>query len=491
MDAFRPQPFYNRADELRALDHAYRHSTPGGQLALLYGRRRIGKTFLLQRFFTAGVTGTESPKPHAYYLADQTTAPEQRVGLAAQVLSALPDPGVTVEDLAVSYAAILRFVSGKCRQGERFGLVLDEFPYMVAQTPDLPSVIQSWWDREGIHSQLFVVLCGSQLSVMSSLGSESEPLFGRFNAGIILLPPLRYDEVSGFYAGSAGYGIPETLTMYGVFGGTPRYHALVDSSRPMAEEIVNLVLRPGSPLENEVRFLLGSQQVRDPSPYNAVLRAIASGATQYGQIIQRSGTDRGSLPHYLRVLHELNWIRKETSFGEKTERRAIYRLSDPFLSFWFHFVAPLASDLQFSDPVQVYQQRIEPYLSDYMGRYVFEDICIQWLKKHASSRLGLGVRDVQRYWSRDGRTEIDLVAELDKGSYLFGECKWNRERLIGTNVYANLAAKVAGLPEAKWRDRPTYILFALGGFTPDLVTLAADQANRLHLVSGSDLFSDT
>jgi AAA+ ATPase superfamily predicted ATPase len=483
----RAEPFYDRTDELRALDRAWRLPGESGQMALLYGRRRIGKTYLLQRFFTAGVTGQDVPKPHAYYLAEQSTAPAQRMALAENVLAALPDPGVSVNELSVSYNTILRHISARGGGGDRFGLVLDEFPYLVDQTPELPSVIQSWWDRDGVHSRVFLVLCGSMMSAMASLGTESQPLFGRFNAGIHKLQPLRYDEVSLFYEQSALYRTREALVMYGVFGGTPRYHAMVNTSRPMGEEIVDILMRHGAPLENEVRFLLGSQQVRDPSPYNAVLGAIAAGATSFGRIQQTTGVERGSLSFNLKTLLDLGWIRREVSFGEKTERRALYRIADPFLAFWYRFVAPLSSALQFADADAVYRERIEPRLPDYMGWNTFETVCEQWLRRHAREHLGLSMGSISRYWSRDGQAEIDLVGEVDDGTLLFGECKWNEGRPLGMGVYAGLRAKVASLPEAKWRDNATFIIFGLGGFAPELVALAADPANRLHLVGGADL----
>ncbi|HEY3265930.1 MAG TPA: ATP-binding protein [Armatimonadota bacterium] len=482
-----PDPFFNRTHELRALDRAWRRPAPGGQMSLLYGRRRIGKTYLLQRFFTAGASGTEPAKPHAYFLAEQSTAPVQRAALAEQILAALPDPGISVDELAVSYNAILRHVSARCRDGERFGLVLDEFPYLVDQTPELPSIVQSWWDREGVHAQVFVVLCGSQMSAMAALVAESEPLFGRFNAGVHHLQPLRYYEAACFYRDGPLYGLREALAMYGVFGGTPRYHAMVDTARPMGEEIADLVMRPGAPLENEVRFLLGSQSVRDPAPYNAVLGAIAAGATQFGRIQQITGVERGSLSFYLRTLMDLRWLRREISFGETTDRRALYRFADPFLAFWYRFVAPLGSALQFSDADAVYRERVEPYLADHMGLSAFEGICAQWLQRYGRDRLGVSLESIARYWSRDGRVEIDLVGGIAGGGFLFGECKWNEGRPLGTGVYADLRAKVAGLPEVRWRDGARYVLFALGGFAPDLVTLANDPSNRLLLVGDHDL----
>ena len=484
----KPEPFFNRVTELAALHRAWNRPGAGGQMAMLYGRRRLGKTYLLQRFFADA-----PPKAHCYFLADQTTAVSQRRELAVQILEALPDAGVAVpEEIAVSWNTLFRYVSQACRQrtppdGTRFGLILDEFPYLVEQSPELPSLLQAWWDREGLHSPLFVILCGSQLSAMAALGEASQPLYGRFNAGIIKLAPLRYDEVAHFYARQPHYRLPETLAMYGILGGTPRYHALINPALPMAQEVVDVLLRPQSPLENEVRFLIGSQQIREPAPYNAILGAIAGGTLQYGAILNATGVEPGSFARYLRVLTELGWIRRELPFGETGDRRALYRVADPFLAFWYRFVVPLASELQFSDPARVYDERIAPQLPGYMGWHVFEEICHQWLQAHAYTRLGLTLRGAGRYWSRDGQIEIDVISPLANDTYLYGECKWSGAHPVGLSVYMALTGKVARLPRAEMQRDPTFVLFSTSGFAPELHAIAANPAHRLHLVGPADL----
>lgn len=491
MLSLKPDPFYNRTSELAALERAWKRHGPGGQMMLLYGRRRLGKTYLLQRYVAAGVTGNEVVRPHCYYLAEQTTAAAQRTALARQLLEAFPSEGVTDEEIAISWNALFRHISQQVRlrgpEDGRFIVILDEFQYLVEQSPELPSVLQAWWDREGVHIPILVILCGSHLSVMSALGQESAPLFGRFNAGVFHLEPLSYEDVAAFYANRPDYGVAETLLMYGVFGGTPRYHALVDPGQPPDDEIITLLMQPRAILENEVRFLLSSEQIRDPAPYNAVLGAVATGETQFNRIQTLIGVERGTLSFYLRTLQDLGWLRREFPFGETSERRALYRLADPFLAFWYRFVAPLSSALQFSNPRLVYDERVAPALPEYMGRFVFEDICLQWLRRHAQERLGLTIRDMGRYWSRDGRLEIDVVGELDTDTFLFGECKWRADSVARLGDYSGLKAKVLALPDARWRDQPTFILFAVGGFAPELQQLAADPDERLFLVSGRDL----
>lgn len=487
MDTLALRDFYNRKNELAALERAWRHPMPGGQMALVYGRRRIGKTYLLQRYFSMGISGSEPPKRHCYYLAEQTTATAQRLALAEQLLVALPGTGATPEEVGITWNSLFRFVSAQCQDGERFGLILDEFPYLVEQSPELPSVLQAWWDREGRHTRVFVVICGSQLSVMASLGAENSPLFGRFDAGVLRLAPLRYHEVAAFYQGRPNYRIVDTLLMYGAFGGTPRYHALVDRSRSAAEEIVSLILTPGGALSSEVQFLLASERIRDPAPYNAVLGAIASGCTKFGDIQQQTGLERGSLSFCLQTLISLDWVWRETPFGDDTDRRAIYRIADPFLIFWYRFASKLASALQFGDPAQVYADRIRPYLPEYMGRYVFESVCRQWLEANASARLGLEVLRAGRYWSRDGGTEIDLIADLGSGRRLYAECKWSSQKPLGIGAYAELRARTLALPDKLQSHDPLYVLFSIGGYTEDLRAIARSAEARLLLVDGSDL----
>ena len=478
-----PEPFFDRAVELDALERSWQRTNAG--LALLYGRRRLGKTYLLQRF----LSDVQGASGRCYYLADQSTAEVQRLSLAERLVEAFP-AGLAAREIAASWNALLRYFGARARDaGEgKAALVLDEFPYLVAQTPELPSVLQAWWDEEGRHARAFVVLCGSQLSTMAALSDETAPLHGRFNAGRIRLEPMGYGDVAAFYEGMEGYGPRERLLMYGALGGTPRYHGEIERGLPWDAQIVDLLLRPGAPFEGEARALLASEQIRDPAPYNAILGAVAQGRTRNSEIMDATGiAPSASLSRPLDVLQELGWLRREVAFGETSHRRAIYRLADPFLAFWYRFGAPLASVLRFEDSMAVFRERIEPRLDDYMGWSVFEDVCGQWLRRRARSDLRLDVRGVDRYWSRDGRVEIDQVAELGGGGLLFGECKWSARSPVGVGVYAALRAKVEALPHEAWRKDAQYALYALGGFTEEMRAMAKSEGN-VHLVDGARLF---
>jgi hypothetical protein len=133
--------------------------------------------------------------------------------------------------------------------------------------------------------------------------------------------------------------------------------------------------------------------------------------------------------------------------------------------------------LQFSDPSAVYAAHVAPRLAEDMGWSVFEEICGQWLQRHAKQRLGPTVRQMARYWSWDGQTEVDLVAELDHGTYLFGECKWRADSVMHLSDLSALQAKVASLPEARCRNMPNYVLFALGASLANCYNLPSIRLN--------------
>ena len=171
-----------------------------------------------------------------------------------------------------------------------------------------------------------------------------------------------------------------------------------------------------------------------------------------------------------------------TPFGDTSDRRALYQNGRPVPGFLVPLCGPAASDLQFSYPVRVYAERAAPGLADDMGRYAFEEICAQWLRRYGRERLGLTMRHMGRYWSPYGRSEIDIMAELANGAYLFGECKWSANSPVGLGDYSSLQAKVSSLPEAKWRKSPIDTPFAVGGFAPELKEL------RPNAMSGCFLF---
>lgn len=246
--------------------------------------------------------------------------------------------------------------------------------------------------------------------MMEALAGASQPLYGRFTSRR-KLQPMAYYDTALFYQES-DWSIRDKLTAYGVLGGTPKYHATFSLKTDLASNIICHVLSPDGLLHNEPEVVICSSSIRDPAIYNSMPQAVANGETRRSEIEQRAGVTPSQFGFCSQTLMDMEWMGREKPFGEDSAKRSIYTITDHFIHFWYRFVSTLAGELEFRDTEEVYAARVEPYINDYMGRYVFEDICMQYLKKYAANRHGLQIRNAGRFWSRDGAVEIDIVGDL-------------------------------------------------------------------------------
>ncbi|MDD3926178.1 MAG: ATP-binding protein [bacterium] len=318
--------------------------------------------------------------------------------------------------------------------------------------------------------------------MMEALAGANQPLYGRFTSRC-KLQPMAYYDTALFYQNS-NCTTRDKLIAYGVLGGTPKYHAAFSPDTDLAANIIRHVLNPAGLLHNEPEIAICSSSIREPALYNSMLQAVAGGETRRSGIEQKAGVTATQFGFCSQTLMELEWMAREKPFGERSAKRSIYIIADHFIHFWYRFVSGLAGELEFRDTTDVYTSRVEPYLNDYMGRYVFEDICMQYLKKNASSRHDLQIKDAGRYWSRDGAVEIDILGELIDGSTLACECKWSSSP-VGIDVYYNLMRKMSLLSSPTETGNVRYILFSAAGFDEKMMETAAKD--DVILVSGEEL----
>jgi len=466
--------FYNRNRELASLGASW--DSDKAEFVLLYGRRRVGKTYMLQHFLSDN-------RPHCYFLASSMSIADNIAQLAEALIASTPSAvGMKAADLP-TLRSILQFY-GNLVSETRFALVIDEFQYLVTQDPSIPSQIQAWWDTVGIRSHAYLVLCGSHVGMMGALAGGSQPLYGRFTLRQ-RLKPMTYQETTLFYQNEK-WSTRDKLIAYGVLGGTPKYHAVFSEKQDLGFNIIKHLLNPDGILHAEPEVMIASSSIRDPALYNSVLHAIAKGETRRSNIEQRAGLNHSLFGFYSQSLMDMEWIDREAPFGDITGKRSIYRITDHFIHFWYRFVSSLASELEFQDTTEVYNSRVEPYINDYMGRYVFEDICLQYLKKSAATRHNLNIRNAGRYWTRDGSVELDIVGSLSDGGILACECKWSSSP-VGVSVYYDLMTKSGMLPPAIGSGPLQYAIFSMAGFDDKLIATA--NSDNVILISGEDLIA--
>ena len=419
-------PFLDRARELSRLRRAL--SRPGGALIVVYGRRRCGKSRLLQE----ALRGYE----HAYYLADLGDAGMQRAALAVEAARVVPGFAAAAYP---DWAALLETWSARAPAGA--WLVLDELPWLVQASPALPSVVQRLVDRPGARP-LRLILCGSSQRMMHGLAlDETAPLYGRATE-IVKVGPLPPAALRGALPLDA----EAAVTAYAVWGGLPRNWELAADYGSTAEAIAALVLDRNGVLHGEPPRLL-LDDMRSTVQAHSLLALIGGGSHRLSELGGRLGQPATNLSRPLARLIDLGYVRRELPFGEspRSTRRSLYRLDDPFLLFWYRFVAPHRSRLE--------HDLIDPVRDEVLARLPLHVAEIwEGLARESASRLPLhGMRwnPAARWWGKgaDGvPLEVDVVAEsVDRRHLLVGEAKWS-DHADPAAVLAALAGKAARLP---------------------------------------------
>lgn len=276
----------------------------------------------------------------------------------------------------------------------------------------------------------------------------------------------------------------DMAVVYGMVGGTPQYLLQMDDRLSVEDNIKNTFLNPASSLFEEPENLM-KQEVREPALYNAIITAIAAGASRMAEISTKVGEDTSVCATYLKNLMTLGLVRKETPYGEKASRKSIYAVDDNMFRFWYRFV-PENQSVIGRGAAELAFKRIEPYLSDYMGQ-VFEEICRQYLwKLLLSGESPVEFKELGRWWGTDPSThsqaEIDIMGEQDKDTALFGECKWTNDK-VDAGVLETLIKRSSIF---RYREVHFY-LFAKSGFTKGCVDTAGKMGN-VSLVHYENLF---
>ena len=462
--------FIGRERELDSLNRLY--ASDKFEFAVIYGRRRVGKTALINRFI--------KDKKAIYFMGVESNAKQNLENFSKNVMEFGKD--IQAETTFISFQAALEYVF-KLAEKERLILAIDEYPYVARSSKSLASTLQLLIDKYKDSSKLMLILCGSSMSYMEDhVLAYKAPLYGRRTAQMKILPFDFADTCRYFKY----FSDEDKALIYGVVGGTPQYLLQMDDKLSVEENIKNTFLNPTSSIFEEPENLL-KQEVREPALYNAIITAIATGASRMAEISAKVGEDTSVCATYLRNLMTLGLIKKEAPYGEKASRKSIYAIDDNMFRFWYRFV-PENNSVIARGAADLAYKRIEPYLSDYMGK-VFEEICKQYLwKRLLDGKSPVEFKELGRWWGTDpsthSQTEIDIMGEQDKDTALFGECKWTNEK-IDVGVLETLVKRSQLF---HYKETQLY-LFAKNGFTKGCVD-AADKMGNVTLVLYRDIVSD-
>lgn len=423
--------FVGRDGELAVLDRAW--SSRGGALVPVYGRRRVGKSELLVRFLAS--------RPGVYFVGKQAPAPQQiREFLQAAAL-ALGEPllgGLEVGGWKEALEAVVGRWSGR----GKLVVALDEFQWIVAASPELPSVLQALWDRLWKDGRVMLVLCGSFVGFMERdvLGRKS-PLFGRRTAQIHL-QPFDFRTARRFHP---GWSLADAARAWFVCGGIPQYLKAFDPGRSIEQNLRDTLFDEFAPLYREPEFLL-REELREVQNYFGILVLLATGSLPTAELARRTAIPLRSLPYYLQQLVELRYVRKRHPLdGRPAGRRVRYVLEDPLLRFWFRFVWPNTSFIARMGPERAFADLVRPELDAYFGT-CFEALCreaLPFLYEREGVRAAF---EVGEYWAPD--LQIDAVGLRDDARTDLAECRWGTVRSPGA-VVRELREKAGRFPNPR------------------------------------------
>ena len=451
--------FINRDNELNALEE--RWNSERAEFIVIYGRRRVGKTEIMIHF--------AENKKSAYLLATYQSE-KDTIRRFSKRLAEIFDDELVLMNPYEEWDALFTYIYEKAKN-ERILIVFDEFPYSIEQNRALPSIIQRHWDEKLSKTKIFLMLCGSSISMMETdvLGYKS-PLYGR-RTGQLKIEPLNFIHATEFFP---MYNIKEKIQGYAALGGIPAYLLEFDEKKNVIENINENFLKKDRFLYEETMFLL-REELKEPRNYFSILKSVSAGKRKLNEIAQTSLLERNLVGKYLGVLKDLHIVERRIPVTDRNpakSKKGLYFIQDNYIRFWFSFIYP---NLDLIDAHEI--ERVEKIIANGFQDFVslcFEDLIKELLPKLCKMRF----MNIGSWWYGD--EEIDVVALNENAKkILFAECKWQNKKM-NRGVYEKLLDKKE---EVRWNNerREEHIaLFSKSGFTNSLKKVAESEGALLY-----------
>lgn len=464
-----------RQIELQRLEDMYNSSQ--FEFLVMYGRRRVGKTTILQEFAHKHnvVFFSAQEKNDALNLSDFSKIVQ--IHFDQHFIAAFPG----WED-AFNYVSVRSDVSGQ--SSEKTVVIIDEFPFIAKQNPTVKSILQHSVDHDWKNKNLMLILCGSSVSFMLNdvMGYES-PLYGRATSTMEVLP-FDYLESADFFP---GYSEIQKAIAYGILGGIPRYLSEFSDQRDIQKNIQERVLMLGAFLYDEPSAML-RMELREPGVYASILEAIANGHNKICEIADAIHEDSAKVSKYLTTLITLRIVQKQWPCGEvEGGKKVLYHLTDQYFRFWYRYVFTNKSYYELLGPEDA-SMEIEENLNDFMGP-VFETICIQYLKRQAKMRkLPFVPYQIGKWWGNNpslrAQDDVDVLAINKKGDEaIFCECKFTNKPMP-MEEYDDLLAAAMAFPHIHNKH---FMFISKNGFTEPVVERARREG--VTLLTIKDIYS--
>ena len=458
--------FLARDNEIKELENKYR--TGNFEFAIIYGRRRIGKTRLIEEFAKG--------KECIFFAAMKDSNRNESLIQLSKCISGSDEENFPVFQ---SFQSAFHRIA-EMAMNRRLIFVIDEFPYLEDKNGYFSSLLQNTIDREFKETQLFLIISGSAVSFMEDnvLGYKN-PLYGRSTL-ILKLQNFDYYDTARWFPQYSPY---EKAILYGITGGIPYYIEQFSPALNLKDNLRINFFNSNSVLFNEVDNLL-KEELREPGTYKEIISAIANGKTKYTEIADALGMKSGSLDKYLKILIQLKIISKKTPIGSD-EKKSIYYVSDLYFRFWFFFVPRNYSAILSRRIQKAFDIAVWRLINDYMGA-VFEIIAREFLE-YRDPDLPILPSEAGSWWGGNPKTkkecEIDIVIKsATDDSVIIGSCKF-RNIVIGLDELKLMEEYADAMGT---RGKRYYYFFSLSGFSESLI---ATKSDTIRLIDIDSLYS--
>ncbi len=406
--------FIDREEELKTLEREWKKKNA---FVIVYGRRRVGKTRLVDEFLR--------DKEGIFYTAEDVSKNVQLTEFKNVVADYLNDNFLREQEIK-EWKHLFSYLEKTLDKNKKFYIWIDEFSYVVKNSPEITSILQGFIDRFLRESKIFFIVSGSLFGIMSEkVLSSASPLYGRRTRDI-LLTPLDFSASREF----VDYSLEDKLKLYFTVGGIPEYLLIASNYKNYREFISYEFFRKNGYFYREPYFLL-SREFKEIKTYFSILAAIAFGNTTPTTIANFVGIKTREIYPYLDNLITYGFVGKIESLSKK---KSVYVIKDVFFDFWFNFVYK-------------YRSLVE------IGRFFPED---SDLNKYFGKRFELFIIEnvlnffpqftvVKKVFGRIPRKkesyEIDIVALNEQTKeIMFIECKW-RDKVNAEKICKQLVEK--------------------------------------------------
>lgn len=414
--------FIGRQAELQKLSRFLERSPDS--LAVVYGRRRVGKSELLRQAIRA------SNLPYVFFECRQTSESQNLAALQESISTQLNEPQLAFESLENTLVQLFRRAEDK-----PMVVVLDEYPYLHSLVKGIDSIFQALVDRYTGRSKLKLILCGSYIDIMTAILDYANPLYGR--AGLVMhLKPMDYLEASGFYP---DYSDEDKVRLYSVFGGIPAYTRKIDSLLSVKDNILNLIGAKDSQLAIATNHFLVSE-ISKVNNANLVFSELSKGALRFSDLLAKTKLANGAtLTYTLDKLMSMGLIEKRAPINDEgNKRRTLYRISDPLTSYYYRFVERYQDSILLMGEQKAFETFVETEFETQYVPKAFEEICRQFLiRRNRMGRIRPPFFKIGRYAydlpkeRRNG--EFDVVTQ-DTDGFICYEVKFRNRKLTQSDI---------------------------------------------------------